>query len=115
MNAQELYERGFELRCSGSYGEAKKVLQQALSIEPAHADAQWQLGLIEGFEGDFDGSIATLGRVVEENPAHVGARYDLAMTLMMLGMEAEACAHFQEVLRLSPDHEKAKQQIIYCQ
>jgi hypothetical protein len=36
------------------------------------------------------------------------------MTMMMLGMEEEACAHFHEVLRLSPEHEKARQQIIYC-
>jgi tetratricopeptide (TPR) repeat protein len=115
MNAQELYDKGFDLRCSGAYGEARSVLQQVLGIEPDHADARWQLGLIEGFEGDFDGSIATLTKLVEEHPDHVNARYDLAMTLMMLGMDDEACAQFKEVLRRKPDHEKALQQIVYCQ
>ena len=114
MNAQELYDKGFELRCSGQYGEARQVLQQVLGIDPEHADAQWQLGLIEGFEGDFDGSIASLQKVVDANPTHVNARYDLAMTMMMLGMDEEACAHFHEVLRLNPEHEKALQQVIYC-
>ncbi len=115
MNAQELYEKGFELRCSGAYGEARTILQQVLAMEPNHADARWQIGLIEGFEGDFDGSIATLTRLVEEKPDHLNARYDLAMTMMMLGMDEEACAQFHEVLRQNPTHEKALQQIVYCQ
>lgn len=115
MNAQELYDKGFELRCSGAYREARTALQQLLDMEPGHADARWQMGLIEGFEGDFDGSIATLSKLVEEHPDHVNARYDLAMTLMMLGMDEEACAQFKEVLRQKPDHEKALQQIVYCQ
>jgi tetratricopeptide (TPR) repeat protein len=115
MNAQELYEKGFDLRCSGAYGEARKILQQVLDQEPDHADARWQMGLIEGFEGDFDGSIATLTKLVEEHPDHINARYDLAMTLMMLGMDEDACAQFREVLRQKPDHEKALQQIVYCQ
>ena len=92
MNAQELYDKGFELRCGGAYREARTILQQVLQIEPEHADARWQLGLIEGFEGDFDGSIATLTKLVEEFPDHTSARYDLAMTLMMLGMDEEAFA-----------------------
>lgn len=115
MNAQELYEKGFDLRCSGAYGEARAIFQQVLGLEPGHADARWQMGLIEGFEGDFDGSIATLSKLVEEIPTHTNARYDLAMTMMMLGMDEEACAQFQEVLRQNPTHEKALQQIVYCQ
>src|SRR5690349_7501436 len=115
MNAQELYDKGFELRCSGAYGEARTILQQVLAMEPGHCDARWQLGLIEGFEGEFDGSISSLSKLVEEHPDHVNARYDLAMTMMMLVMDEEACAQFREILRQKPDHEKALQQIIYCQ
>ena len=114
MNVQELYDKGFELRCGGAYAEARQALQQVLEVDPAHADARWQIGLIEGFEGNFDGSVATLSKLVEEHPDHVNARYDLAMTMMMVGMDEEACAHFHEVIRQSPDHEKALQQIVYC-
>lgn len=70
--------------------------------------------MIQGFEGDFDGSIETLRLVVESHPNHIGARYDYAMTMMMLGMIDEACAEFKEVLRQNPTHEKALQQIAYC-
>ena len=85
MTAQELYEKGFELRCSGSYGEARDILHQVLEQDEGNADAKWQLGLINGFEGDFESSVVLLKEVVDAHPNHVSARYDLAMSLMMLG------------------------------
>lgn len=83
-------------------------------MEPGHANASWQLGVVIGFEGDFDGSIAALEAVVKAHPNHQDGRYDLAMTQMMLGMQDEACANFHEILRQNPGHEKAKQQTVYC-
>lgn len=83
-------------------------------MQPGHTDSKWQLGLIQGFEGDFDGSLETLQTIVTANPLHQSARYDLAMTMMMLGMVDEACAEFKELLRQNPNHEKAKQQAVYC-
>ena len=114
MDAQELYEKGFQLRCEGAYGDAKDVFRQVLDLNLDHADTLWQLGLIKGFEGDFDGSIEALKAVVDEYPNHVGARFDYAMSLMMLGREAEACEQLREVLRQDPSHEKAKQQTVFC-
>ena len=52
--------------------------------------------------------------MVDANPNHVKARYDLAQTQMMLGMMDEACANFKEVLNQDPGHEEANRQIIYC-
>lgn len=114
MTVEELFNKGFQARCDGRYAEAKTYFNQALSMAPGHADSRWQLGLIHGFEGDFDGSLAALKAVVTAHPQHVNARYDMAMTMSMLGMIDEACAEFREVLRLDPTHEKAKQQLAYC-
>jgi TolA-binding protein len=114
MSVHELYEQGFQARCDGKYGYAKLMFESVLGQEPDHADAKWQMGLIQGFEGDFDGSLATLQNVVAANPKHIDALYDLGMTQMMLGMDEEACMNFHKVLSLNPDHEKAKQQIAYC-
>lgn len=114
MDITELYQRGFELRCEGRYAEAEVLFRQVLAVDPLHPDSTWQIGLIQGFLGDFDGSIATLQTVVAQHPTHVDARYDYAMTMMMLGMIDEACAEFKEVLRQSPNHEKALQQAAYC-
>ena len=73
-----------------------------------------QMALIKGFEGDFDGSLADLERLVAQHPNAADVRCDLAMTQMMLGMYEEACANLKEVLRQSPGHDKAQQQVIYC-
>ena len=114
MDANQLYEQGFQLRCDGQYGAARMIFEQVLAQNPDHTDSKWQIGLIQGFEGDFDGSLETLHKIVSQNPQHENARYDLAMTMMMLGMADEACAHFHEILRTNPDHEKARQQVVYC-
>lgn len=114
MAVEELYERGFALRCDGRYDEAKDVFSQVLAASPGHADSKWQLGLIQCFVGEFDESLVTLQEVVNANPAHIKARYDLAQTQMMLGMMDEACANFREVLNQDPTHEEANRQIIYC-
>jgi tetratricopeptide (TPR) repeat protein len=114
MNVQEAYERGFDLRCNGRYSEAKAQLQQVLDVDPNHCDARWQMGLILGFEGDFEGSLVALSELARLYPTRDYVLYDLAMSQMMLGMNEEACDNFREVLRINPNHEKAAQQVIYC-
>ena len=113
LNTDEQYQRAYELRCEGRYAEAKDILLAVLRTEPTHRDARWQMGLIKGFEGDFDGSLADLAALVAENPNVPKIRYDLAMTQMMLGSYDEAKANFSEVLRQQPDHEQAAIQLSY--
>ena len=114
MNPEQLYQRGFELRCNGQYAEAKQILGQVLSLSPNHIAAAHQMALIKGFEGDFDGSLADLTALTKRVPNDLDVRYDLAMTQMMLGFFEEACAHFKAILAVDPNHENAKKQIIYC-
>ena len=109
-----IYERGFNFRCNGQYAEARTELSLVLQQAPRPVNARHQLALIQGFEGDFDGSIASLQGLFNENPTNLEIRYDLAMTQMMLGMYEEACAHFKAILEVSPGHEKAKNQATYC-
>ena len=108
------YERGFQLRCDGQYAEAKTAFQAVLSRDSTHVEARHQMGLIQGFEGDFDASLATLQQLATESPANLGVRYDLAMTQMMLGMYEEGCANLKYILSVDPTHEKALQQSAYC-
>ncbi|MCH8273717.1 MAG: tetratricopeptide repeat protein [Armatimonadetes bacterium] len=112
---EEQYEIGFAHRCKGEYDLASKALTQVLELDPSHMKARWQLALIKGFEGDFEGSLEGLRDVAQEAPDNTDVRYDYAMTLMMLGHSEDACQEFHEVLRLDPDHEKAKQQLTFCE
>ena len=114
MTPEEQYEAGFAYRCEGNYALARQAFEQTLAAEPGHLKSKWQIALIMGFEGDFDGSLAALKDLAEQAPANTDIRYDFGMTLMMLGFMDEACAEFSEVLRLDPAHEKARQQLVYC-
>jgi tetratricopeptide (TPR) repeat protein len=110
----QAYQRGFQLRCNGQYAEARIQLQMVLRVQPLHADALHQIGLIQGFEGDFDASLDTLQKLSTKYPNNLSIRYDLAMTQMMLGMNDEACANFRFILSVNPSHEEASRQVIYC-
>lgn len=114
MDVEAIYLRGFEHRCSGDYQSAKNEFHKVLAAEPLHWRARHQMGLIQGFEGDFDGSLATLSALSTEYPNNLEVLYDLAMTQMMLGESDLACANFRKILASDPDHDRAQQQIIYC-
>ncbi len=114
MDIEQTYQQGFQLRCDGRYNEARQVLQRVLAANPNHISARHQIALIQGFEGDFDGSLAALAHLVALAPANLDVRYDLAMTQMMLGMYEEACANLRYILQVNPTHEKALQQSTYC-
>ena len=114
MGIAELYQHGFQARCDGRYGEARLYLQRVLELDPSHIEAQHQLGLVMGFEGDFDGSIKVLTGLSAKDPNNLGILYDLAMTQMMLGMIDEACDSLKKILAKDPTHENALRQSAYC-
>ena len=114
MDIEQTFQLGFQLRCDGRYGEARQAFQKVLQVDPNHVDAMHQMGLIQGFEGDFDGSLETLESLSKRNPHNLNLRYDLAMTQMMLGLIDEACAGFKYILAINPSHENALRQSAYC-
>ncbi|HSI72488.1 MAG TPA: tetratricopeptide repeat protein [Fimbriimonas sp.] len=96
------------------FEEAKAELQRLLAKDPANIDAAHQLALIQGFEGDIEGSIEALIKLTLQAPDHLEIRYDLAMAQMMLGKFDEARANLRHILAIEPTHEKALQQLAYC-
>lgn len=114
MNDEEIYRKGFEYRCNGQYAEAKAEFQRVLATNPRHIKARMQIGLIMGFEGDFDGSMAALAELCTENPNDLDVRYELAMTQLMLGDFDAGCTNIRYILAVDPMHEKALQQAAYC-
>jgi tetratricopeptide (TPR) repeat protein len=114
MNIEALYNQAYQCRCNGQYAEAQSLLQQVLAMDPNHIDARHQMALIVGFTGDFDGSLAQLEKLGAQFPRNLGVKYDLAMTQMMLGMQDEACANFNAILAIDPNHEEALRQSAYC-
>ncbi|MFN8138514.1 MAG: tetratricopeptide repeat protein [Fimbriimonadales bacterium] len=110
---EEIYEAGFTARCAGDYDTAKSHLTRVLQLDPTHMRARWQLALIKGFEGDFDGSLEDLRVLSRAVPGNTDIRYDYGMTLMMLGDYDAAKVEFEAILSLEPDNERAQQQMAY--
>jgi thioredoxin-like negative regulator of GroEL len=90
------------------------AFQQVLAADPGHWRARWQMALIQGFQGDFDGSLEGLKKLVSEYPHELEIRNDLAMTYNMLGYSDEACAEFRAILQANPEHENALRQVKFC-
>ena len=53
----------------------------------------------------------TLMRAAEDNDRSVTAKFYLGRVERMLGREKEALAHFQEVLRIKPNHSEATSEV----
>ncbi len=114
MNPEDLYNQAYQLRCNGQYAEAQSLLQRVLQMAPNHVNARHQMALIQGFQGEFDESLAQLGQLSTQFPRNLEVKYDLAMTQMMLGMQDEACSNFNAILAIDPTHEEALRQSAYC-
>jgi tetratricopeptide (TPR) repeat protein len=100
-------ERGIAFKIDGRYEEAASEFTQLLSEDPNSSDGHHQLGLVLGFEGDFDKSLEELQHAVLLAPSRIDIRTDLALTYSMLGMYDEAEAEFKEVLSRDPENKRA--------
>ena len=105
------YERGVAFKRQGKYDKAVVQFQTILKVEPRHAAARRQLGLVYGFMGRFEESLEELRQAVELDGLDVSARNDLALTCAMLGMFDEAKTHFQTVLESDPENTVAKRHL----
>jgi len=60
------------------YAQAGEVLESLIAEQPDRADAITKLGIVQFFQGDVDGAVATLGLALEIEPNRVDAQANLA-------------------------------------
>ncbi len=84
-----------------------------LQENPSHAEARHQLGLVYGFIGLFDESVAELEQAARLDPDNILARNDLALTYTMLGMYEEAKTEFARVLERDRQNDVALRNLTY--
>jgi Tfp pilus assembly protein PilF len=109
------FERAVSLVNEGQYEEAKAELEAILASHPEHAKSYIQLGLVYCYTGLFHESIETLQKGVELDPENLDGRNKLALTYVMLGMNDEARAEFESVLKADPTNAVALKNIVYFQ
>lgn len=100
-------ERAIQHKIQGEYDEAVALLSGILSELPNHARTHHQLGLVYGFTGLFDESVAEIEAAARLEPDSIIILNDLGKTHTMLGDYEKAIPVFEHVLERDPLNEEA--------
>ena len=97
-----LYETGLQHLRAGRHLDAQLACQQALTIDPGHADSLHLMGLLALRAQQYDHAVAWLSRAIRQNP-----RSDylstLGITLKQMGRLDDALSVFDKAVQLKPD------------
>lgn len=69
--------------------EARRLLSNALAVEPRSAEALYQLGLLKQNQGDWTGSVSSLEKAVGLKPDLAPAHYRLALAYWRTGRKQD--------------------------
>lgn len=69
-----------EAQLSEDPEEAVRLMKDAMALAPGNADYRFTLGLLHQNTGQYEQARTTFLQLVEENPAHAGAWYQLGRT-----------------------------------
>jgi type II protein arginine methyltransferase len=95
----------------GADAEALALWEQLLAIEPGHAGALHEQGLIYARAGQRERAIALLEASCAADPANAISANNLAVFLADAGRKTEALAKFREALALQPGNIHIEHQI----
>ena len=102
------------LRAQGRAAEAEAAYRAALRIDPDHADAHHNLGVLLNGLGRRREAALCFSKVITLQPKHPEARRLLALAHYTLGEVDEAVAVFEDWLREEPDEPIARHMLAAC-
>jgi tetratricopeptide (TPR) repeat protein len=113
--AEKLYRKGLDLYTGERLEEAIEIWRQALELDPEYVDARVDLSRAESklrnLQRAAEGSSAREVEAQDELTIMIKRHYLEGVTLYMNGLYAEAISEWEEVLRLDPVHENARNNI----
>jgi tetratricopeptide (TPR) repeat protein len=92
----------------GRLAEAAQLYEAALRLDPRHARAHYNLGLVRLRSGRIDAAVGYFAAAIEEQPDFAEAHNAAGIALRMLGRHEEAIAHYQKALAVKPDYAEAE-------
>ncbi|WJR76233.1 tetratricopeptide repeat-containing glycosyltransferase family protein [Bradyrhizobium sp. NP1] len=100
--AAAFYEAGLGHMRAGRHLDARLCCQQALGLDPDHADTQHLLGLLSFHARQFDHAVEWISRALKQQPR---PQYltSLGTALLNLGRREDAVRAFDTAVRLKPD------------
>jgi tetratricopeptide (TPR) repeat protein len=99
---QELFDQAIALHQRGELGEAERLYQWALLMEPASFAPRHMLGVIRYQQGDYSQAIGLITAALKLNPKVADAWTNLGSAQLAGGRAEEALASYRKALALSP-------------
>jgi predicted O-linked N-acetylglucosamine transferase (SPINDLY family) len=102
-DAQSALDAALAHHRAGRLGEAQRLYQNALELEPRLPDAHFLLGVIAQQTGSIDAAIERFERAVQLAPDRPAFRTNLGDALRRVGRLSDAVTHLVEASQLRPD------------
>jgi tetratricopeptide (TPR) repeat protein len=101
--ARSAFDRGFALHRDGSLDAAAAAYCKAVTLDPNHAEAYSNIGVIRHGHGRIDEAITLYRRAVAIKPDHVSALDNLAVALTAKGDVDGAIAALRQAVAAKPE------------
>jgi predicted O-linked N-acetylglucosamine transferase (SPINDLY family) len=99
-----LFDTAYKHFTAGRVAEAEHAVRQALQADPRHVDSLHLLGVIAGYSGQPQASLALFEQALALRPDFAAAHANRGVALMALGQRDEGIASFNRSIELDPQH-----------
>lgn len=111
-DARELRERAVEAARAGALERARSLLERAIALDPAVADAHSDLGNVHQLLGDRSAAERCYAAALERDPAHAPALSNLGTLLAARGARAAALDCFRRAVQADPGSAQALRNLV---
>ncbi len=102
-----------ELKALGLRDEARQHFEIATKLEPRHAHAYYQLGLMAAEERDFATALNYFSKSLKLEPQDQAAAYCRGLCFMELGEDQHAVDAFSASLKVNPQHVVTRRELAW--
>jgi len=88
---------------SGQLDKARERFSEALSIDPSHSEATWQLALLDMEAGAYDRAVVGFETAMEQDSSYANGLFFTARCYEAMGKPEAARIRYQEYLPYAPD------------
>lgn len=88
---------------SGQLDKARERFSEALTLEPGHLEATWQLAMLDMEEGAYDRAVVGFETVMGEDSAYANGLFFTARCYEAMGKTEAALIRYKEYLPYAPD------------
>ncbi len=103
MNKEDLFGRAINAHTQGNYPEAEKLYRQVLAMDPNHAGACQNLGVLAFQVGRNDAAIPLLKKAIELSPNNASMYCNLGDAYTALRQGDDALAAYKKAVDIDPN------------